>query len=287
MECNVRQDDEQWTTVIQGRKGWFDLNLRELWQYRDLIMLFVRRDFVAVYKQTILGPFWFLLQPLVSTIVFTVVFGQIAGISTDGVPHTLFYMSGIVVWNYFAGCLTRTSDTLVANAGIFGKVYFPRLAVPISVVIVNLLTFAIQFGFYLTFFGYFYLNGASIKPNFFILTIPFLVLQMAALGLGTGILVSSLTTKYRDLGFLMGFAVQLWMFATPVVYPMSRIPENWKWVFTLNPMTSVVETFRYAFLGTGSPSWKLAIIGAAVSVLLLLLGVLLFNRMEKTFLDSV
>ena len=210
-------DDNQWSTVLRSRSGWFDLNLRGLWDYRDLILLFVRRDFVSNYKQTILGPAWFLLQPLVSTIIFTIIFGKIANIPTDGIPQPLFYMGGIVTWNYFASCLSRTSDTFVANAGIFGKVYFPRLSVPLSIVIINLLTFAIQFALFLAFMGFFAARGSAIHPNRWILITPLLLAQMGALGLGLGILISSLTTKYRDLTFMTGFGVQLWMYATPIV----------------------------------------------------------------------
>ena len=217
---------EEWTTIITPRSGWFDLKLRELWKYRDLIALFVRRDFVSVYKQTILGPLWFLLQPLFSTVVFTIIFGRIAHIPTDGLPQSLFYMAGIVTWNYFSACLTKTSDTFVVNANIFGKVYFPRLTVPVSVVITNLVTFAIQFGLFLLFICYYSLQGAAIKPNVYIFLTPLLLVQMAALGLGFGILVSSMTTKYRDLAYVVTFGVQLWMYATPVVYPCHKSPRN-------------------------------------------------------------
>jgi homopolymeric O-antigen transport system permease protein len=280
-------DDEQWTTVLRRRSGWFDLHLKDLWAYRDLILLFVRRDFVAIYKQTILGPAWFLLQPLFSTFIFTVIFGMIAGISTDGAPGTLFYMSGIVTWNYFAECLTRTSDTFVVNAGIFGKVYFPRLTVPLSVVIINLITFAIQFALFLVILVFFLAKGADVHPNRWMLLTPLLLLQMGALGLGLGILISSLTTKYRDLKFVLGFGVQLWMYATPIVYPISQVPEKWRLLFALNPMTAIVETFRHAFLGTGRVSLPQLGVSAAVTVLLLICGIVTFSRVEKTFMDNV
>jgi len=280
-------ETEQWSTILRSQSGWFDLHLKDLWEYRDLIFLFVRRDFVSVYKQTILGPFWFLLQPLVSTLIFTIVFGNIAGIPTDGVPQPLFYMGGIVTWNYFAGCLNRTSDTFVANAGIFGKVYFPRLTVPLSAVIINLLTFAIQFALFLAFMLFFSVKGADIHPNRWILLTPLLLLQMGALGLGLGILISSLTTKYRDLTFVTGFGVQLWMYATPIVYPMSQVPLKWQWLYTLNPVSAIVETFRYAFLGAGSVRlWHLGV-SAGITVLLLIAGIITFSRVEKTFMDSV
>jgi lipopolysaccharide transport system permease protein len=281
------ENDSNWTTSIRPHSGWFDINLKEIWSYRDLILLFVRRDFVAYYKQTILGPLWFFLQPLFTTIVFTIIFGKIANIPTDGLPQMLFYMAGIVTWNYFSSCLTQTSNTFVTNAGIFGKVYFPRLAVPISVVITNLLTFAIQFGLFLVFMLYFYLNGSSIQPNIWILLAPFLLIQMAALGLGMGILVSSMTTKYRDLAFAVGFGVQLWMYATPVVYPLSQIPEKWQWLIALNPMTSIVETFRYAFLGAGTVQLMLLGISLGMTIIILAAGIILFSRVQKTFMDTV
>lgn len=280
-------DNGQWTAVLRSRSGWFDLHLKDLWEYRDLIILFVRRDFVSIYKQAILGPFWFLLQPLISTVIFTIIFGAIARIPTDGVPQPLFYLSGIVIWNYFSGCLNRTSDTFAANAGIFGKVYFPRLAVPLSVVIINLLTFAIQFVLFLVLMLYFMAKGADIHPNRWLLLTPLLLLQMGALGLGLGILISSLTTKYRDLTFLSGFGVQLWMYATPIVYPMSQVPARWQWLYTLNPVAAVVETFRHAFLGSGSVSIQNLAISAGITLLLLLNGIIVFSRVEKTFMDTV
>lgn len=281
------KEELDWTSVIRPKSGWFDINLSEIWRYRDLILLLVRRDFVAIYKQTILGPLWFLLQPLFSTIVFTIIFGKIANIPTDGLPKVLFYMSGIVVWNYFAGCLTKTSDTFTANAGIFGKVYFPRLVMPISAVITNLLTFLIQFVLFLAFFFYFILEGSSVNPNLWISVMPVLLVQMAALGLGVGIIVSSMTTKYRDLAFAVGFGVQLWMYTTPIVYPMSQIPGKWQWLFALNPMAAIVETFRFAFLGAGAARPVHMAISLGMTVLVLLAGIVLFSRVEKTFMDTV
>lgn len=276
-----------WTTVIRPQNGRLDINLIDIWRYRDLIILFVRRDFVAVYKQTILGPLWFLLQPLLSTLVFVIVFGFIAKIPTDGLPQILFYLSGIVIWQYFASCLVKTSDTFVANAGMFGKVYFPRLIVPISIVLTNLLTLGIQLCLFIIFWISYYARGANIHLTAWIFTIPFLVLQMAALGLGLGILISSMTTKYRDLNFVVGFGVQLWMYATPIVYPMSQIPEKWQWLFSLNPMAAIVEIFRLAFLGTGSVQlWQWGV-SISVTAIILLTGIILFSRIEKTFMDTV
>lgn len=278
---------EQWTTIIRPKTRWFDIDFGELWHYRDLIMLFVRRDFVAIYKQTILGPLWFLLQPLFSTLVFTVIFGYVAKIPTDGIPHLLFYFSGIVSWNYFSNCLTKTSDTFSLNAGIFGKVYFPRLVVPVSVVITNLITFAIQFVLFLFLLVLFYSRGASVKPNMWLAAVPLLILEMAALGLGCGILISSLTTKYRDLAYLVSFGVQLWMYGTPIVYPLSQIPEKWLWVYYINPMAPIVESFRYAFIGAGGVQPSHLGISVIITFSILFFGIVLFSRIEKTFMDTV
>lgn len=279
--------DTNWTIEICSRKRWFDIDFADLWRYRNLILLFVRRDFVATYKQTILGPLWFLITPLFSTIVFTVIFGTIAQIPTDGLPPFLFYNSGIVAWTYFSSCMTKTSNTFIDNAGIFGKVYFPRMTVPIAAVITNLLTFGIQFILFLFFLIYYYYIGTPVHPNMWILVIPFLLVQMAVLGLGMGILISSMTTKYRDLTYFMGFGVQLWMYATPIVYPLSQIPDKWQWLSALNPMTGLVEMFRYAFLGSGTiHPWMLGL-SAGMTLLILLVGILLFSHVEKTFMDTV
>ena len=284
---NIERDADQWTTVIKPVSGWFEIHLSEIWKYRDLIMLFVRRDFVSVYKQTILGPLWFLIQPIFTTIVFTVIFGRVAKIPTDGLPQPLFYLSGIVGWNYFSNCLNKTSDTFVGYAHIFGKVWFPRLTVPISNVISNLITFAIQFALFLCFYAYFYLKGAAIAVSPMIVLFPLLLLQMAALGLGFGIIVSSLTTKYRDLSQLVGFGVQLWMYATPIVYPASQIPAKYQWIIALNPMAPIIETFRYVFLGVGTVyPWQMGL-SAAITMLVLLSGIVLFSRIEKSFMDTV
>lgn len=287
MENNVQQDNEQWSSVIKPKSNLFDINLKELWHYKDLIFLFVKRDFVTYYKQTILGPLWFLLQPLISTIVFTVIFGNIAKIPTDGLPNILFYMSGIVAWNYFSTCLTSNSATFLANAGIFGKVYFPRLVMPISVVISNIIKFGIQFLLFLAILIYFMLSGSVIKPNLYILITPLLIIQMGFLSLGFGILISALTTKYRDLSFLVNFGVQLWMYATPIVYPLSSVPEKWKFLFIINPMSPIIETFRYAFLGAGSINPLYISVSIIVTFVVFISGVILFNRIEKTFMDMV
>ena len=281
------EDLGEWSTIITPHRGWLEVRWRELWQYRDLIYLFVRRDFVGTYKQTVLGPIWFFLQPIFTTIVFTVVFGKIAKISTDALPPPLFYLSGIVMWHYFADCLNKTSSTFTSNAGIFGKVYFPRLVVPISTVITSLITFAIQFVLFLSLLAFFKIQGAPVYPNYRIIILPFLLLMMASLGLGVGCLVSSLTTRYRDLAVAVGFGVQLWMYASAVVYPLSEIPAEWRWLLVLNPMVPIIESFRFAFLGSGVVEiWQIAM-GAGVCLLVLLGGILTFNHVEKTFSDTV
>jgi lipopolysaccharide transport system permease protein len=278
---------DDWTLIIRPRSGWFDLHLADLWRYRDLVMLFVRRDFVSTYKQTILGPLWFIIQPLLTTLTFTLLFGNIAKLSTDGLPKILFYMSGITAWNYFADCLTKTSETFNANANIFGKVYFPRLAVPLSIVISNLIKFGIQMGLFLVFYFYFIANGTPIYPTRALLLLPVLILLMAALGLGSGIIVSSLTTRYRDLRFLVQFGTQLLMYSTTVILPLSKLPDQYRWIILANPMTPIIETFRYAFLGTGVFDWAHLGLSATATLFILAIGVLLFNRVEKTFMDTV
>lgn len=282
-----REDDMPWTTIITPRRGWLDIGLGALWEYRDLVLLLVRRDFVSRYKQTILGPVWFVLQPLLMTVVFTVVFGRMAGLSTDGVPGPLFYFAGVVCWRYFAACLTKTSDTFVANAAIFGKVYFPRLAVPVSVVLSNLFTFALQFAFFLVLHAFYASGEVSARPGAAVAVVPLLVAIMAALGLGGGILVSSLTTRYRDLRFLIGFGVQLLMYLTPIIYPLSSVPEDYRLLVLANPMTEVVEAFRYVFLGQGAFTWARLAYSAGASALVLVCGLALFSRVEKTFMDTV
>ena len=283
------EDSEKWDLVIGPKRGWFDLKLKDIWLYRDLIFHFVRRDFVAFYKQTILGPLWYIIQPLLTTVVFTVIFGKVARIPTDDVPPFIFYLSGTVAWGYFSNCLKETSDTFISNSKIFGKVYFPRLTVPLSVVIINMVKFGIQFLLFLGFLVYFIAGSAPVKPkpNLYILLLPVLLLQMAILSLGAGILISSMTTKYRDIKFLVGFGLQLWMYATPVVYPVSVVPERFRFFYMLNPIASIVETFRHAFLGTGMVNGVEILISWGVTMLLLFSGIILFNRVDKTFMDTV
>ncbi|MFC1812451.1 ABC transporter permease [Thermodesulfobacteriota bacterium] len=279
--------DTDWTTIIRPTSKWFDLKLRELWQFKDLIVLFVRRDFVARFKQTILGPLWYIIQPLFSSGIFTIVFGKFAGLPTDGLPQFIFYMSGNVVWGYFSRGLTATSGTFIANRGLFGKVYFPRLVVPVSTLISNLISFGIQFALFVFFMGFFAVKGATIQPNLWILTFPLLMLMMAGLGLGSGIIISSATTKYRDLQQVVGFGVSLLMYATPIIYPLSAVPGKWKWVVLANPMTPIVETFRYAFLGAGTVNPLHLVYSGVFATVLLLIGILIFNRVERTFMDTV
>jgi lipopolysaccharide transport system permease protein len=279
--------ENEWDMIIKPKTGWFDIDLTELWRYRDLIGMFVKRDFVTLHKQTILGPLWFIIQPLFTTLVFTIIFSKVAKIPTDNLPPFLFYLSGNVAWSYFATCLGRTSDTFNSNAGIFGKVYFPRLTVPLSVIISALLQFGIQFFLFLGFYFYFMIQGAPILPKLWIAALPILLLQMALLGLGMGILVSSMTTKYKDLRYAMGFVTQLWMYATPIVYPLSLVPDWLRPWYVLNPMVSIVESFRYAFLGSGAIEWSYVATSWLVTLVILFAGIILFSRIEKTFMDTV
>ncbi|MDX2190677.1 MAG: ABC transporter permease [Bacteroidota bacterium] len=281
------ENTENWTLTIKPKAGLLELNLSELWRYRDLILLFVRRDFVAVYKQTILGPLWFIIQPLLTTITFTIIFGNIAKIPTDGLPPILFYMSGLILWNYFSTCLTKSSNTFITNSGVFGKVYFPRLVVPIADSISNLISFGIQFVTFIGLFVFYYLKGGNIHPNMFILLLPFLLFLMAGIGLGLGIIVSSLTTKYRDLTFLVSFGVQLFMYATPVIFPSSSVPESIKKYLWFNPITPIIETFRYGILGSGMIDWMQLGYSCVFMIIVLLLGIVMFNKVEKNFMDVI
>lgn len=280
-------EPKRFQTWITPKRKLLDFNLQELWRYRDLILLFVRRTFVAQYKQTILGPAWAVIQPLFTTVIFTIVFGNLAGLAPEGVPTFVFYLSGSVLWNYFSGCLTGTSTTFTANAAILGKVYFPRLVMPISTVISNMISFAIQFCFFLFFFTYYLIAGDSIHPNGLVLLTPLLLLHLALLSLGVGIIISALTTKYRDLVMMISFGVQLWMYATPIAYDMAIIPEKYLFIYMANPVTPIVNMFRYAYLGVGQPYWEHYGVSVIVTLCILILGVILFNRVEKTFMDTV
>jgi lipopolysaccharide transport system permease protein len=276
------------TEVIRPHKSLFDLRLKPVWDYRDLLFMFVRRDFVAGYKQTILGPLWFFIQPIFTTIMFTFVFGNIAQISTDGQPKTLFYLSGLTIWNYFSECFTKTSNIFIANAGIFGKVYFPRLIAPLSIIVSGLIKFAVQFLMFLVFLLYYKLNGeVAVNSNETILLMPILILMMAGFALGIGMIVSSMTTKYRDLTMLISFGVTLLMYATPIIYPISSIPDRYKSIVMANPLAPIVETFRYAFLGSGQLDWNALGYSFIVMSALLTVGVIVFNKVERTFMDTV
>lgn len=278
--------DQKFSTVIVPKTKALDFHLKEVWKYRDLVILFVKRNFVSQYKQTILGPLWAIIQPLLTTVVFTVVFGRLAGLAAEGVPSFLFFMSGNIAWAYFSNCLTQTANTFTGNAGILGKVYFPRIVMPISTVLTNLISFAIQFAMFLVFMAIYWAKGV-VQPTWYALMLPLLLLQMAMLSLGVGIIISSLTTKYRDLKMLVGFGVQLWMYGTPVAYDIGIIPQKYLGVYMLNPMTPIINTFRTAFLGLGSFEVSYYLISWAVTIVILFLGLILFNKVEKTFMDTV
>ena len=278
---------QEWTHILHPRTSWFDINISQIWAYRDLILLFVKRDFVSVYKQTILGPVWYFIQPLFSTLVFTLIFSRVARIPTDDVPPSLFYMTGITAWNYFSDCLNKTSSTFTANAGIFGKVYFPRMVIPLSVIISNLIKFFIQFSLLLLLAAYYYSKGANVHPNIAVMLTPVLILMMAGIGLGAGIIISSLTTKYRDLQYFLAFGIQLLMYASPIVYPLSMLHGKLRTASMLNPLTSVIEAFKYAYLGSGALDVSSLLYSFCFMLLLLFAGLALFNRVEKSFMDTV
>lgn len=286
----MKQSTEEWSMVIKPKTGWFELNLKEIWHYRDLIVMFLKRNFNSAYKQTILGPLWFLISPLLSTAMHTLVFGKIANISTDGVPQFLFYLCSQAAWSYFSACLTSTSSTFTGNAYLFGKVYFPRLVTPITSVIYALMSFFIQFVLLAVVMVIYALNGSVVLPTGYIALVPLMILQMALLGLGFGIIISSVTTKYRDLTILVGFGVQLWMYATPVVYPISQaasIGGKYADLIMLNPVAPIINNFRYAILGCGSMEYRYWALSWIVTAAVLFAGVIIFNRVEKTFMDTV
>lgn len=281
-----------WTTRIRPKTGWFDINLKEIWQYRDLIWMLVKRDFTLIYKQTILGPAWVIIQPLLTTLIFTVIFGNVAGLPTDGAPKFMFYMGGNIAWHYFSACLTTTSNTFITNRNLFGKVYFPRMCMPVSTVVSQLINFVVQFVVFIGFVIYYAMKpGSGVAPNWrLIFFTPLMLLQLGMLGLGFGIMVSSLTTKYRDLALLVSFGVQLWMYATPVTYPASMIAEKFPQllgIYMLNPMTPLIELFRSAFLGTPCYYMNYYWLSIAMTLGVFVLGVVLFSHVEKTFMDTV
>lgn len=283
----LHETKEQWTEVIEPRTHLLDLRLDELWRYRDLVIMFVRRDFVSNYKQTILGPIWFFLQPLLTTLTFVLIFGRIAQLSTDGLPMILFYLAGVTVWNYFAETLNKTASVFKDNAQMFGKVYFPRLTMPFSIVVSNLVRFLIQFTLFVIVWVFYLFQTDAIHPNYLIILTPLLVVLMGLLALGLGMIISAMTTKYKDLILLLTFGVQLLMYATPVIYPLSSISEKYKWLILANPMSPIVETFRYAFLGSGTFSWSYLGYSFITTIIILLLGTIIFNKVEKSFTDTV
>ncbi|QQS41996.1 MAG: ABC transporter permease [Acidobacteriota bacterium] len=286
-EKSTTLEFEEWSLTIRPKHGWFDVDIAELWQYRDLLYMFVKRDFVSFYKQTVLGPLWFFIQPLFTTIVFTFVFGNLAGLSTDGLPQPLFYLAGITAWNYFSDCIIKTSTVFKDNATLFGKVFFPRMIMPLSIVTSNLVRFGVQMILFLGMMGYFAAVGASFQVTSGVFLLPLLVLLMALLGLGLGLTITAMTTRYRDLSFLVTFGVQLLMYVTTVIYPLSAAPERYRWLIELNPMTGIIEAFRYAFLGKGDfDMWSLGYSSIA-TIVILAFGVVIFNKAEKNFVDTV
>jgi len=286
----MTEQKDYWDLEIVPESNMLDLKLQDIWRYRDLLILLVRRDFVSFYKQTILGPLWFFIQPLFTTIIYTFIFGNLAAISTDGLPQPLFYLAGITAWNYFADCLTKTSSVFTANAGLFGKVYFPRLIVPLSIVVSNLIRFGVQMCLFLLMMAYYATKGANLHPNISLLLFPFLLLLMAMLGLGLGMIISAMTTKYRDLSFLVTFGIQLMMYLTTVIYPLSVVKAkypHYQWLLEYNPMTSIIEAFRYGFLGRGTFTAASLAITTGVTLVILLTGIIVFNRVERDFIDTV
>lgn len=283
----MKEPKQMWTEEIKAESSLFAINFREIWHYRDLLFMLVKRDFITFYKQTILGPLWFIVQPLLTTLIFVILFGNIAKLSTDGIPQLAFYLAGITIWNYFSESLTKTSSVFTANASIFGKVYFPRLIMPLSIVASSLLKFAVQFALFILVVLYYTFVAQSIQPNIWILFTPVLILLMALFALGVGMIFSSLTTKYKDLTFLLAFGIQLFMYITPVVYPSSALPEKFQILAKINPLSSIFECFRYAYLGTGTFTITDLLISTLVIVFLFFAGVLFFNKVEKSFMDTV
>jgi lipopolysaccharide transport system permease protein len=284
----MEENHEKWDTVINPSSGWLDLQLGDIWKYRDLLWMFVKRDFIAVYKQTILGPLWYLIQPILTTIMFIVIFGNVAKIPTGGIPSILFYLAGLTVWNYFASCLTKVSSTFISNANIFGKVYFPRLVVPLSNVLSNLISFAIQFGLLAVIIVYYILfKGYVLHPNGYLLLLPVVILLLAGMSLGLGIIISSLTTKYRDLSYLVSFGVQLLLYATPVIYPMSYLHGKYRSILLANPLSSLVEIFRLSIFGEGTFDLGQLFYSIAFTLVSIFAGIVIFNKVEKSFMDTV
>jgi lipopolysaccharide transport system permease protein len=283
----AKEIDQDWDLEIKPQGKLINLHLKDVWSYRDLLWLLVRRDFVSFYKQTIFGPLWFFIQPIFTTILFTIVFSKMGGFSTEGIPAPLFYMCGTVAWNYFADCLTKTSTVFKDNAHIFGKVYFPRLIMPLSIVFSNLVRFAVQFILFLILWAYYMLQGAPVQPNGFIFLFPAIIALMALLGLGLGLIITAMTTKYRDLAFVVTFGVQLLMYATPIIYPLSSAPLKYRNIIALNPLSGLIETFRYSFIGKGHLYADAFTYSIVATFVVLIIGVIVFNKVEKNFMDTV
>ncbi len=277
----------EYNTVIKPKNKLFEVDFKEIWDYRDLFSLFVKRDIITQYKQTILGPAWFFIQPAITTIMYMIVFGGIAGIPTDGLPQPMFYMAGIVCWQYFADCLNKTSSTFTTNQAIFGKVYFPRMIVPLSTVASGLVRMGIQFLLFIAVYIYYLILGVHVAPNIYILLLPLIIIMLAGLSLGFGIIISSMTTKYRDLTILFTFIVQLWMYATPIIYPLSTMSPKRQWIMALNPVTSLVETFKYGTMGVGTFSWGQLGYSFGFMIVLLGIGIVVFNKVQRSFMDTV
>ncbi|MBO6211896.1 ABC transporter permease [Algoriella sp.] len=284
---NTQDSQQNWTQEIDDKHNLFSLNLKEVWEYKDLIYLLVKRDFITSFKQTILGPLWFFINPIFTTIMYSVVFGSIANLSTDGAPKILFYLSGVILWNYFSSCLNATSNVFRGNASIFGKVYFPRLVMPIAIVASNLMQFGVQYGLFIAFLLYYFIFEGTVHPNIWILATPFLIVLMAAFAMGTGMIFSSLTTKYKDLSMLLTFGVSLYMYVTPVVYPISTIAEKYRWIAEINPLTGIFECFKYAYLGVGDFNVGMLVYSTVFIFIILMIGTIIFNKVEKSFMDTV
>jgi lipopolysaccharide transport system permease protein len=283
----MNNQSQNWTEEIKSNSSLLSVNVQEIWHYRDLIYMLVKRDFITFYKQTILGPIWFFVQPILTSVIYLVLFGQVAKLSTDGLPQLAFYLSGITIWNYFSESLSKTSTVFRDNSGVFGKVYFPRLIMPLAIVVSGLMKFSIQFALFISVVLYYTFVQQTITPNIWVLATPYLILLMAAFALGLGMIFSSLTTKYKDLTFLLSFGIQLAMYATPVVYPISALPLNYRWMVEMNPLTGIFECFRYGYLGSGHFDPMSLVYSTICIFILFLLGVLIFNKVEKSFMDTV
>jgi lipopolysaccharide transport system permease protein len=284
------EPEDYWDLEIKPTGSLFDLKLKDVWHYRDLLLLLVRRDFVSFYKQTVLGPLWFFVQPIITILVYNLIFSNLAGIKTDEIPGPVFYLAGTIIWNYFADCLTKTSTVFKDNSAMLGKVYFPRLIMPLSIVFSNLIRFGVQFVLFIVLLLYYIIAGYHIAPNAYLLLFPILILMIAALGLGFGMIISAATTKYRDLAFVVSFGVPLLMYTTTVIYPLSEVVKkynNYSWLIKFNPITAVIETCRYGFLGKGSFSWDLLLYSSIFTIVILFTGIVVFNKVEKTFVDTV